>query len=342
VSRLLGFILVLALGAAVLPQVARVVVAGTGDSPPVTSFTHTGTVGFVLDVEPNDGTSVFGGTFTISGIPAGASIQRALYYTQSWNSATSNATLNFNGNNLGSVAPHASDPGGGLVLDSYRVDVTSAVTGNGSYTFQVSATNVYYAALLVVYSHPSEPSRTLKINDGSENLTIGPSTTTFAGMLAGPGTLTIVTQADDAFGTGESLQFNGSTLLGPGDVFNSNLGAVASRHDVAVAVQAGANTATVTTGGDHFGWHLAILTGPGPQLTATPTPTATATGTPAPSPTPRPRVNVGGAAGAIAAAASNSAQQNQDAAARQQPTAVAPAVPATSIRPPSTGDAGLR
>ena len=181
---------------------------------------------------------------------------------QRWNSPTTNATAVFSGNALGPIAPFAVDPAGGfLQLQSYRFDVTSFVTGNASFpfSFTTGGGQNFYAALVVIFSNSSEPVRTILINDGSEAIGTGSSTTTFGDLSAGSGTLTIVTQADNPSVGGESILFNGSTILGPGDIFNANLGPFASLFQLPVTALAGTNTAGVTTFDDLFGWHLAIL-----------------------------------------------------------------------------------
>ncbi|MCH8853159.1 MAG: DUF3344 domain-containing protein [Planctomycetes bacterium] len=200
-----------------------------GDSPPTTSFTFNGNVGVDIDVVPFSG-SPASSTFVLSGVPSSSSILKALMYVQRWNSPTTNATAVFSGNALGPIAPFAVDPAGDFQLQSYRFDVTNFVTGNGSFpfSFTTGGGQNFYAALVVIFSNTSEPVRTILINDGSEAIGTGSSTTTFSALSAGSGTLTIVTQADNPGGSGESILFNGSTILGPGDIFNANLGPFAS------------------------------------------------------------------------------------------------------------------
>ena len=238
----------------------------TGDNPLTTSFTFTGNVGLAIDVVPFAGFVANNpGTFVIS-IPAGSTVLKALMYVQRWDDPATNASAVLSGSPLGPIAAFVTDPAGNFLLQAYRFDVTGIVTGSGNYpfTFDTSGGQNYYAALVVVFSHRLEPVGTILINDGSEAIGTGPSTTAFSGVGGGAGTLTIVTQADNSGTSGESIVFNGATILGPGDIFNANLGDFASLFQLPVTVAAGTNTASITTFGDLFGWHLAILVASSP------------------------------------------------------------------------------
>ena len=71
------------------------------------------------------------------------------------------------------------------------------------------------------------------------------------------------TQADNfSAGGDESLVLNGSTVLGPGDIYNQNQGPFATLLSIPVSVAAGSDTASIVTGDDFLGLHLAILVGP--------------------------------------------------------------------------------
>ncbi|MGH7427001.1 MAG: hypothetical protein ACREJ4_01340, partial [Candidatus Methylomirabilaceae bacterium] len=54
--------------------------------------------------------------------------------------------------------------------------------------------------------------------------------------------------------------------MGPGGIFNANQGNFASLFQLPVTVLAGTNAASITTFGDLFGWHLAILVAPPPFI----------------------------------------------------------------------------
>lgn len=245
-----------------------VTIQGSGDNPLTTSFSFTGKVGLAIDVIPFNGFSS-AATFNISDIPATATTEKALMYVQRWSPPLADASANLAGNSLGSLSPFSADPQSIFVLQTYRFDATTSVAGNGSYpfTFSTGGGLNYFAALVVVFSDASLPSRRIHINDGSEALggtsTVLTSTTTYSDLVPGPGTLTIVTQADNDGGMSESIGFNTDTILGPGDIFNANLGAYASLFQLPVTVLAGTNTARLSTADDLFGWHLAILESPG-------------------------------------------------------------------------------
>jgi hypothetical protein len=245
----------------------------TGDLPLTTLATFSGNVDVVVKVVPHAGSGA-AGTFTISTIPAGATIRKAWFITTSFSGASSEtATATFAGTALGAKAPDKADAGGGLFCREYRFDVTPLVPGNGSFTYSVTGTtNVYGDALVVVYEHSSLPARRIVVNDGAEGLQNSTSTTSFDGFSAGAARMILFTQADDAVsGGGEFVAVNGATVLGPGDIFNANQGSYASLIDAAVTAVSGTNTVAVATAGDFFGLHLAILSGspsaPPPTLT---------------------------------------------------------------------------
>lgn len=168
-------------------------------------------------------------------------------------------SADFGGTPLGPAAAFESD-GGAAGLSAYKWDVTSLITGNGAYTASYSGSSLAYGfALVVVYSDASLPTGTVIVNDGVLQVCGGgfpcSRSTTFLGGASGPGTLWLFTQADDSSGSGETIEFNGSTVGGPID---SNLGPYASLFAIPVLVT-GADTATINSFSDWFGWHLAVL-----------------------------------------------------------------------------------
>ena len=227
--------------------------------------TFEGQVDVVVDVVPQSVASNPSGTFTISGIPASATVLRAFFITTSFGGPLQNATATFSTNSLGTKGDDDSDLGGGLRLHFYRFDVTSFVPGDGNYTYNVTAEfpGTIFAfgdALVVVFEDASLPNRRIVVNDGAESLQNATSVTSFADMQAGIGRLIVFTQADDtADDSNESIALNGGTILGPGGVFTANQGGFASLHDLPVTVLDGTNSMSVTTGPDHFGLHLGIL-----------------------------------------------------------------------------------
>lgn len=237
----------------------------SGDMPLTTLATFTGRADVIVKVVPQSFALNPSGTFTVSGIPMGGSIFRAYFITTSFSAfPTETATAVFAGTFLGTKSPDKTDPGGGLFLREYRYDVTQLVTGNGSYSYDVTGTNnVFGDALVIVFGHSSLPQRRIVINDGAESLQQAISTTSFGGFGTGVGRLLIFTQADNAFDIGgESLTFNGAIVLGPGDVYNGNQGDFASLIDIPVSVINGTNSTSVTTETDFFGLHLGVLVGP--------------------------------------------------------------------------------
>ncbi|TET44745.1 DUF3344 domain-containing protein, partial [candidate division TA06 bacterium] len=235
-----------------------------GDNPPTTSFSWTGRGGVVVDVVATKGKS---GTFTVSEIPSGAGILWAYMYEASWDQVhTNTASATFDGNPLPAVLPFDHDPGWGYGgstfydLCAYRWDVTPFLTGNGNYTYSVSALGRSCGeALVAIYSHPSEPRRQIVINDGAESLENASSSSNFADIAGDSATLFLFTQAGNLSGTAELISFNGKVILGPGDVFHGNRGPAASLFELPVQCISGTNTVTCSTDVDWFGWHIAIL-----------------------------------------------------------------------------------
>ncbi|HEX8361262.1 MAG TPA: DUF3344 domain-containing protein [Longimicrobium sp.] len=122
-------------------------------------------------------------SLTLSGIPAGATIRNAfLYWAGSFSSGGTAAdySVTLNGNNINATSTHTSTfNNGGTPFDYFgaRADVTSRVTGNGSYTLSGlrvhtgsphcgSAGVVGGWALYVIYEHPALPIRRVQLLDG--------------------------------------------------------------------------------------------------------------------------------------------------------------------------------
>ena len=265
VVALAGLSLCLCLGASAAPAgvpAPKAQVLGSGaDNPLTTQNTYTGPYDVAVVGVPIAGATNPSGSFSLAGIPAGATVQAAWVVFGTYTGDTS-VVLTFAGQALPASGPAWADSG--FPFETFRFDVTSRITGNGSYTFSTTGLGYAYgAALVVVYGSPTLPVRTIVVNAGAEDLYGAASTTTFAGFTgAGPGRLYLLTCADDAdSGGGESLTFNGTVI--PGVVYDQNIGQYTSLINQAVTVQAGTNTAIVTTAGDQFGWSLAILVGPG-------------------------------------------------------------------------------
>jgi hypothetical protein len=240
-----------------------------GDSPLTTAYTWQGHGDAVVFPIAFPGQSSVSGSFNVSGIPSGSTVIKAYYALTGWQTGVVSASGTFAGNNLGSLAPTVYDQGGSYYLCFYRWDVTSYVTGNGSYSFTGSNLNYCYVAYLVIaYENPSSPEVTIAINDGAESLQYASSTSLFSGFGPGVGTIKIVTQAGDNSGTAEMIEFNGEILAGPGNIFNANLGPSADYHEFDLTNIETDNSLTITVDEDWIGIHLAVLIGgPGPDAT---------------------------------------------------------------------------
>jgi len=232
----------------------------------LTSTAYQGQVGVEVAAFAASAASNPSGSFTLSNIPVGANILSATLYAHDW-FRSNTPTAMFAGNALSSVSAFATDTTtGNQLLEAYKWDVTSLITGNGNYSASASSFNNNYGlALAVVYSDNSLANKRIVVNDGAVQLSdqnTGPETesTSFGGFGAGSGKLWIYTQADNnTFNTNEQIKLNGAVVGGPID---QNLGANASLFNLSVTTQAGVNTADIYTQSDWFGWHLAVLEGP--------------------------------------------------------------------------------
>ena len=235
-----------------------------GDSPLTPFFSWSG------NGEVNVFTSVLGGIdnpadiITISNIPAGATIIQAYFAVTAWQDYETEASSIFNGNDLPQIPAQVIDPDGSIYfLSYYRWDVTAYIDGNGDY--QYSTANIaqcYLSFLIVLFEEPSLPFATVMINDGAESLQNASSTTFFESpMVADDGDLLVLTQASDpVHGPTEYIAFNGTTILGPGDIFNANLGDYADMHLLSnINILEGENSMLVNTGAVWFGIHYAVL-----------------------------------------------------------------------------------
>ncbi len=116
-----------------------------------------------------------GGNITISGIPTGATIQNAYLYWGMLDDGedASLANLSLNGNPvLGTRIGHGPDTCWGRTDSfSYRADVTSLVTGNGTYSLTGVANGGFIlaegAALVIIYNAGGSSFRTVMLSDGN-------------------------------------------------------------------------------------------------------------------------------------------------------------------------------
>jgi len=185
----------------------------------------------------NNGTSVNAGTSSspVSGIPAGSTVVAAyLYYAGS--GATTISTVTFNGSSVTAsrTFTDSTNPTGNPFFSGF-VDVTSQVTGNGTYSFtglSVDNTATYCGnstvlagwGLFVIYSNPSEKVRVINVFDGFQpfqgsSITLTPNnfkipTSNIDGkfaVLTWEGDPDINSTKAGSTNT-ETLQFNGNVL----------------------------------------------------------------------------------------------------------------------------------
>lgn len=208
----------------------------------------------------DDGTTSTSGSLTLSNVPTQATIVSATLYAHEWSSPSTPSAM-FAGTPLGTVSAFASDTTNYGTLEAYRWDVTSLVTGNGTYSASASGFSLNYGlALAVVFSEPSLLLQRVVVKDGAVQLYHDDTdTTAFDGFGVGAGRLWIYTQADNHMSSGEEIKLNGNVIGGPID---NNLGEYASLFSVPVTTLAGTNMVEIVSKGDHFGWHLAVLEGP--------------------------------------------------------------------------------
>jgi hypothetical protein len=245
--------------AACLASIALVLCAGSQrvDASLLVSSIYTGNVDATMAAYATSG-GPGAGTLTVSGIPVSATILQATLYGNNYFSSPS-MSANFDGNPLGPVGAFATNGG----FRAYKADVTSFVTGNGSYSASYSGpTNTYGLALVVVYADASLPSTRVEIADGAIDLIGGPySIANFSGAGAGAGRVFLHTAADNGLGqSNELIQLNGNTIGGPID---NNLGPFASLFSLPVTTLAGANALDIfDPAADQFGVDVAVLVSP--------------------------------------------------------------------------------
>ena len=220
----------------------------------MTTYSLQGNVGVEVTAFPSpDNTSADTGILNLSGIPTGATIERAILYGNNFANSTTPSAI-FNGTNLGSTTAFDADTG----FTAYQWDVTSLIAGNGSFTASYSdQTNSYGLALVVVYSDPSLPLGQVIVNDGATNLVAPETVSTTIDTVAGTGNLWIHTLADGNESSGEEIRFNGAVEATPLD---GNLGPFASLFSLPVTTLNGTNTVEISSPNeDAFGWDLAVL-----------------------------------------------------------------------------------
>lgn len=160
-------------------------------------------------------------SITVSGIPAGSTVQQAFLYWSISGSLDTTATLNsmsVTGTSLGAAGQAC----WGVNVTGARADVTSLVTGNGNYTVAglpsstvFGATDTNGAALVVVYGNAlASTSRRIVIRDG--NITADASgdvvTDSFSGLLKSASGRFHLIVGDGQAGTDGNLDVEGTTV----------------------------------------------------------------------------------------------------------------------------------
>lgn len=118
------------------------------------------------------------GNLVITGVPAGATVYRAFLYWATLGSANTYTTPELNGQEVaGNLIGTSGDTCWGVEHNFvYRADVSALVNGNGTYSLAglpnelTSGNDSQGASLVVIYQHPSQPFRTIVINDGAVSL----------------------------------------------------------------------------------------------------------------------------------------------------------------------------
>ena len=253
----------------------------------MTSFQASGQLGYELAGLASPGPPVMG-NLTLASIPAGAVIQQVFVYTNDFVSGGGQLDITItppSGPAVGAtnVSPSSSDPVPIAQTFGYKLQIPpTSVLGNGSYGVHIQASamggnanQIAGLGMLVIYSHPLLSQSTITVNDGvffmtGTSATPGSNATTFQQQgetihASSSAQLSILTFADDPATSGEQILFNGAVVGGPLDA-NLPGGGSASVHNIAVTSTAGStNTVGVTSTGDIFGWHVAVLQTPVPE-----------------------------------------------------------------------------
>jgi uncharacterized repeat protein (TIGR01451 family) len=218
---------------------------------------------------------------TLSGIPAGATITAAYLY---WaGSGDLDASIRFNGTNITAdrtaTSPFVNGTTNFSFFGAFK-DVTTRVTGNGTYTIsQLAVDNdVPYCgsqavmggwSMVVVYESASLPVKRVQVHDGLRAFRAATETVTLSGFLGATTPLARLTylawDGDPDLTGDEEVRFNGFALtdgLNPaGNGMNSTVNSQArtnvygldlDSYDVSSRLSAGARTASleVETGND--------------------------------------------------------------------------------------------
>ncbi len=218
-----------------------------------------------------DGVANVSATITIAGIPAGATVQRALLYWAISGGVDTTATINAVPV-TGVLIQATGDTCWGVNNATFRADVTAQVSGNGNYTISglpsstvATAADTDGAALVVVYQNPTSPLvRRVMIRDGAITTTGSGDVVsdTFAGLLpptATAGRFHLVVPDGQAGAIDGNLIFNG-TLLGTNQFTGSDGSLMdVKSYNVSIPALLANATWTHTTGSDCLLFETAVL-----------------------------------------------------------------------------------
>ncbi len=218
------------------------------------------------------------GTINLTGIPAGATVQKALLYWATLGTSGTFTAPTLNGTPVnGSLIGRSDDPFWGASQSfAYRADVTPLVPGNGSYTIAglphagPSINDSEGASLVVIYSLAGAPARVITINDGAVTLAGSRAqfhSTPLSGFVAATppaGAKLTILVGDGQSATPEYAGIN-ATLLATNESGGSDGNYWDTRtYDVSGVIPAGATSAdaVLSTSNDSLVWVAAILSVP--------------------------------------------------------------------------------
>jgi uncharacterized repeat protein (TIGR01451 family) len=197
---------------------------------------------------------------TIAGIPAGATVQRALLYWMISGGSDTTATINAAAVNGVQVATAGNTCWGPSNSPTFRADVTPQVTGNGVYTIAglpsstvANGADTNGVALVVVYQNPASGNvRRVMIRDGAISTDVVGEVVvdTFTGVaapLASAAQFHLVVGDGQAFPDG-NVVFNGVTLAS--NQWNGSDGSLWDVRSYNVTVPAALANATWSSGTD--------------------------------------------------------------------------------------------
>ncbi len=247
------------------------------------TYSHNGYIATYWTWEGNGGYVAAGtglwstgsGTIQISGIPEGATIEKAFLYWAYGEYYWPSTVISFEGVDLegefAGVIETINDSG------MLREDVTSLVSGNGDHQVSVGGGSRFDgASLIVVYQSPSSPLTKIILNDGADYTLDPDSATDFQEFAFGSGSTAEITYvvANGHPNAAEEYFFNEQVIAtGDGDGSDGSLWDT-DTYDVTNLLNIGDTSATALivdhryeSGGDHLYWCAALLSVSTYQLT---------------------------------------------------------------------------